>query len=179
MITIVIVKPHGIIHIAFRVHALSNVIKMLATPLIWRLNMSSLVSHLSACDMPTQHVVTIAPPVFCDTTTTNYCRCLFCDMPTRRIFAIHTHFAFLPQSTLADSHFSCHNCPPYIIACPLASLPVTGEGHKTQSILKRGLSRVEINKTISLRTLELRVVLKLKQQLDCPQKRRRLNLGSP
>ena len=32
MITIVIVKPHGIIHIAFRVHALSNVIKMLATP---------------------------------------------------------------------------------------------------------------------------------------------------
>ena len=32
MITIVIVKAHGIIHIAFRVHALSNVIKMLATP---------------------------------------------------------------------------------------------------------------------------------------------------
>ena len=31
MITIVIVKAHGIIHIAFRVHALSNVIKMLAT----------------------------------------------------------------------------------------------------------------------------------------------------
>ena len=32
MITIVIVKARGIIHIAFRVHALSNVIKMLATP---------------------------------------------------------------------------------------------------------------------------------------------------
>ena len=31
MITIVIVKARGIIHIAFRVHALSNVIKMLAT----------------------------------------------------------------------------------------------------------------------------------------------------
>ena len=35
MITIVIVKPCGIIHIAFRVHALSNVIKMLAMPPQW------------------------------------------------------------------------------------------------------------------------------------------------
>ena len=34
MITIVIVKARGIIHIAFRVHALSNVIKMLATS-VW------------------------------------------------------------------------------------------------------------------------------------------------
>ena len=33
MITIVIVNARGIIHIAFRVHALSNMIKMLATPL--------------------------------------------------------------------------------------------------------------------------------------------------
>ena len=39
IITIVIVKARGIIHIAFRVHALSNVIKMLATSvtLAWRL----------------------------------------------------------------------------------------------------------------------------------------------
>ena len=32
MITIIIVKPRGIIHIDFRVHALSNVIKMLDMP---------------------------------------------------------------------------------------------------------------------------------------------------
>ena len=49
----------------------------------------------------------------------------------------------------------------------------------SQSVLKRGLSRLEMNKMLDSRMLELRVVQKLKQQLDCPQRRRRLNLGFP
>ena len=40
---------------------------------------------------------------------------------------------------------------------------VTGEGHKTLSVLKRGLSRVEMNRTLCPKTLELRIVQKLKK----------------
>ena len=57
---------------------------------------------------------------------------------------------------------------------------VTGEGHKTRSVFRRRLSRVELDRTPQfLKTLEPRMIPKLKKQLDCPQRRRRLNLGSP
>ena len=57
---------------------------------------------------------------------------------------------------------------------------VTGEGHKTRSIFRRRLSRVEVSRTSgSSKMLEPCIVQKLKKQLDCPQRRRRLNLGSP
>ena len=41
---------------------------------------------------------------------------------------------------------------------------VTGEGHKTRSVFRRRLSRVEFRGTVVLvfKTLELRVVLKLR-----------------
>ena len=61
----------------------------------------------------------------------------------------------------------------------VANKIVTGEGQETLSVFMRRLSRVEVNQIQDSKMLELHIVLKLKKQLDCPQRRRRLNLGSP
>ena len=58
---------------------------------------------------------------------------------------------------------------------------VTGEGHKTRSVFRRRLSRVELDRRLQSlsRRSEPHIVPKLIRQLDCPQRQRRLNLGSP
>ena len=44
------------------------------------------------------------------------------------------------------------------ISFDFLKISVTGEGHKTQSVLKRGLSRVEMSRTLCDKTLELHIV---------------------
>ena len=73
------------------------------------------------------------------------------------------------------SNIGITSCSKGLLLCEI----VTGEGHKTQSVFRRRLSRVERSRTQSSKTLKLRIVPKLNRQLDCPQRRRRLNLGSP
>ena len=57
---------------------------------------------------------------------------------------------------------------------------VTGEGQKTRSVFRRRLSCVEIGRTlIVLRRSRSRMTVEVEKQLDCPQRRRSFNLGSP
>ena len=63
---------------------------------------------------------------------------------------------------------------------PFLRPDVTGKGHKTRSALKRGLSRLELSIVNGQGRQRLCSVFMIDaSELDCPQRQRRLNLGSP